>query len=334
METVECDLCGSANSAPYLTSKDYLHGVPGEFTAVRCTECGLIYTSPRPTADEMASYYPDDAAYYVPGDEVRRKRKEYRGLNLTFLKLFKGYFPDEPRSSIKAAALLPLYWLRSHKIVYEGIPDFVPGGRLLEVGCSYGKFLADMRELGWQVDGIETNTGAIEQARTLWGIDVRQGMIDTLGLESGAYDAIVMRMVLEHVHSPKAVLSKLHAALKPGGQLIITVPDIAGVEARAFGRYFYGLQLPTHLYHFTACTLGRMLRESGFEITDVRHNRNDRDYTGSIENKIKEEGRGAITGMMLSKPVRKLFVQFAIKALAAFHMTSRMTVHARRLADG
>jgi 2-polyprenyl-3-methyl-5-hydroxy-6-metoxy-1,4-benzoquinol methylase len=87
-----------------------------------------------------------------------------------------------------------------------------------------------------------------------------------------------MRMVLEHVHSPDIVLKKMADWLKPGGQLVIVVPDISGFEAQLLGRYFYSLHLPNRLYHFSAETLNKYLEKHDLKINKIYHHRSDKDF--------------------------------------------------------
>ena len=57
-ETVLCLLCGCAAHTLVYTTRDRLCGVPGEFRLVRCTQCDLVYLSPRPTPADIGQYYP------------------------------------------------------------------------------------------------------------------------------------------------------------------------------------------------------------------------------------------------------------------------------------
>src|SRR5438093_7905949 len=65
-EEVDCPKCNSISKL-ILTGKDYLHGIPGEYSVSECVQCGLWFQNPRPTTDSLAHLYPDD---YVPHAEV------------------------------------------------------------------------------------------------------------------------------------------------------------------------------------------------------------------------------------------------------------------------
>ena len=88
-------------------------------------------------------------------------------------------------------------------------------------------------------------------------------------LEPERYDCVTMWHVLEHVHSPSRALAAAAAALRPGGVLKVAVPNAEGFEATLFGRRWGALDVPRHLYHFSARTLARYLREAGFDAVDM-----------------------------------------------------------------
>ena len=58
METINCDLCGSYSSTTIASQTDLIHNSTAEiFNVVRCNDCGLNYTNPRPSPDEIGKYY-------------------------------------------------------------------------------------------------------------------------------------------------------------------------------------------------------------------------------------------------------------------------------------
>src|SRR2546423_6384354 len=121
-----------------------------------------------------------------------------------------------------------------------------------------------MASRSWHVRGIEPSATAAEHARGL-GFDVHTGSIDTAPEPSVPYDLTVGWMVLEHLHEPVAALRKLAASTRPGGWLAVSVPNAASWELRTFGSYWYALDLPRHLYHFTPATIQLLLAEAGWQ---------------------------------------------------------------------
>ena len=137
-------------------------------------------------------------------------------------------------------------------------------GRLLDVGCGRGDLGAYLIARGWTVTGIEPSANAAEAARAR-GLDARRGTLDDVELEAGAYDAAVFRHSLEHLTDPVEALRRVREALRPGGLVLISVPNFGCWQRRRFGSRWYHLDLPRHRVHFTQTGLGRALEQAGFE---------------------------------------------------------------------
>jgi 2-polyprenyl-3-methyl-5-hydroxy-6-metoxy-1,4-benzoquinol methylase len=90
------------------------------------------------------------------------------------------------------------------------------GGRLLDIGCGNGSYLAFARDAGWQVRGLDFDPAAVAVARAK-GLDVLEGTIDLLSAECACYDRITLSHVLEHAYDPWDILSACYRLLKPGG---------------------------------------------------------------------------------------------------------------------
>lgn len=122
----------------------------------------------------------------------------------------------------------------------------------------------------WNCVGIEP---AAEVARRAieHGFEVRVGSLeetvtaDPHTFAPNSFEAVFAWMVIEHLHDPVATLRLTRELLKPGGTLSFSVPNFGCWERRAFGQFWYALQLPTHLQHFTTAALRRLLESSGFE---------------------------------------------------------------------
>jgi SAM-dependent methyltransferase len=221
--------------------------------------------------------------------------------------------------------------MRKNKFYSNALPYYVRDGKVLEIGCSHGKFLYEMKILGWDVKGIDMSPEAVSKGRNFFGLDLIQGDIDRVNFKENSFDVIVMRMALEHMYSPASVLTKVNKWLRPNGYLVVIVPDISGFEARLFGKYFYGLHLPNHLFHFSLKTLSAYLIKHGITICKICHHRSDRDFSKSIENLLHD-----IRFLSVLKSSKRIFLNTVTKFLMGFMgviaRTSRMTVYARKRA--
>ena len=87
-----------------------------------------------------------------------------------------------------------------------------PDGHLLDVGCGNGGFLLTMRDLGWNVEGLEPDFNAVQSARSL-GLEVSHGLARSSELPSKTWDAITMNHVIEHLVDPLSAMQLLATKL-------------------------------------------------------------------------------------------------------------------------
>jgi 2-polyprenyl-3-methyl-5-hydroxy-6-metoxy-1,4-benzoquinol methylase len=139
-----------------------------------------------------------------------------------------------------------------------------PGARLLDVGCATGAYLEFMRDLGWDVHGVEMDEGAVVTARSL-GLSVRQATMTDLRADvDGTFDHIAVGHVIEHTHDPLAALRTTWSVLRPGGRIWVGTPNLASVGSRLFRSRWRALEPPRHLVLFNPRSLTLALRRAGF----------------------------------------------------------------------
>jgi 2-polyprenyl-3-methyl-5-hydroxy-6-metoxy-1,4-benzoquinol methylase len=236
-----CLLCGGERKLPVLEAADPTPGGPGlRFAVVRCGECGLQFTSPRPDVSTIGRFYP---AEYRPHHRARVKSRHSR-----------------------RGKLAVLFGRVSER---RGMP-WHGRGRLLDFGCGGGAYLARMHRQGWTVTGLDASAETAERARSAVGVPVLFGTLPHSDLSPESFDVVTMWGSLEHVHDPLAVLTAARRLLAPGGRLFVAVPNIDSTAFRWFGAAWFGLDLPRHLTHFTPATLRRMLERADFRVTALR----------------------------------------------------------------
>lgn len=309
LESAACPLGCAPNDAPVLTARDRIHDIPGDFPVVRCRTCGLLRTNPRPTPDTIGFYYPDDYGPYL-GTQVAVRRE-----------------------AGPVRKLLRAVYRTVFRFNTELVPP-LPPGRMLEVGCASGAYLARMAAEGWQVKGMEFSESAAARARQA-GFDVRTGPLESAQEEPESFDLIVGWMVIEHLHDPLAGLRKLHGWARPGGWLCVSVPNAAALEFRLFGADWYALHIPAHLYHFTPETLTALLARAGWTVERVFHQRNINNLIASTGNWLESRGAPAFLWRGLKafpdRAGRWSLLLYPIAWLfSLFGQTGRMTVWARK----
>lgn len=312
-EFKNCPLGCTLDDEIVLTGRDRLNGLPGEFTVIRCKTCGLMRTNPRPTPETIGLYYPDTYGPYQ------------------FTKVTEDRKLNKPRP----------VWKRLVTQIFEFNTERIPAinpGKMLEIGCASGSFMHCMAKTGWDVEGIEFSPQAAEAARSL-GHPVYTGSVETAPEPKQPYDLVVGWMVLEHLHDPILSLKKLHRWTKPGGWLVVSVPDAGALEFRIFKHNWYGLHLPNHLYHYTPITLDKVLKCSRWSMQKVYHQRVLNNLVASIGCVMQD--------MSYDKKVSKTLINFPQWAKRRHHclfyplayfmglvrQTGRITVWAQKLCD-
>lgn len=264
-ETPSCNLCGSTQSIPALRGPDRMHHLPGCFSLVRCITCGLIYQSPRPPHHAIAQLYP--SAYEPFHPVVRGNSGIPRGIRATV------------------------------KFVNSLMPR---GGRLLDIGCGSGDFLVAMHNLfpAWELMGVEPNHAAAEQARQR-GLSVTDGTFEEVHNRIVNPHVVTLWNVLEHLPNPIALLSLIEQHLAPGGFLCLAVPVNDSWEARMFGKYWVGWELPRHFYAYDRTTIVRTLNAAGFTIVSRR-------CLGGTYHGVVRSAMFAVEDASLPQPIRRL----------------------------
>ena len=236
-----CLVCGtSLEGARSLETPDRKEiAPPGTYRILVCPNCGGGTTFPRVPADQLGAYYAsEEYGPHVSGGVMGPLFGFAMSTRLRTARLFRSLRRSDP-------------------------------GELLDVGCGRGDLGAALIRRGWSVSGLDASPRACEEAAAR-GVDAKLGTLEATELPAGRYDAIVFHHALEHVVDPIASLSAARKALKPGGQLLIGVPNFASNRSRRFGEDWWLLELPRHRFHFTEAALRTALERSGFEIQSLR----------------------------------------------------------------
>ena len=166
-----------------------------------------------------------------------------------------------------------LSWIGPLREIVGGSVRWLEGahrGHLLDVGAGNGHFLAHMRDLKWDVMGVEPDPSAVRVAVERFGLPVTHGTLDTARLPLPACDAITLFHVLEHVPDPVATLEHVKRLLRAGGQVVVVTPNAESLAQRLFGADWRGWEPPRHLFVFSPATLRTCAERAGLQVRQVR----------------------------------------------------------------
>lgn len=144
------------------------------------------------------------------------------------------------------------------------------GSSVLEVGAGDGKLVAAMRAAGLDARGIDPSPAACAAAAAL-GVEVANVGVEEAAVEPGSLDAVVVWHALEHLDDPAASLRSIHAWLRPGGTIVVAVPNLASLQARIGGDRWFHQDVPRHRVHLTPAGATALIERSGYRVERVRH---------------------------------------------------------------
>jgi SAM-dependent methyltransferase len=145
-----------------------------------------------------------------------------------------------------------------------------PPARMVEVGSGQGRFIVAARAAGYRIRGLEPSRRSVEVAAE-HGIELEHAGLEDAPVEAGGVDGVALWHVLEHLDDPRAALERIGGWLRPGGVLLVGVPNLASLQARIGGARWLHLDPPRHRHHFTPAGLRTLLTSSGFVVEREHH---------------------------------------------------------------
>jgi len=154
-------------------------------------------------------------------------------------------------------------------------------GRLIDIGCATGDFVAWARNQGWDAEGIDIASAAVTTGQKR-GLPLRLGSVDELNKYPSTFDVITLWDVIEHLPDTTQVLKSVHKALKPEGLFFIkTVSSGSLLDLIARGLYLFSfgkIQMPLkrmyvlgHLYTYNRDIFSRYLMQERWRVIRAIH---------------------------------------------------------------
>jgi 2-polyprenyl-3-methyl-5-hydroxy-6-metoxy-1,4-benzoquinol methylase len=258
-----------------------MHRGVERFSFVRCRGCALVYLNPRVSPERLDAYYGDS---YLP----------HRGP--TVWGRWSRYALEGERRTDRAR----VRWAR--KSARLGMSTAA-----LDVGCGRPTFLeALVDRTGTRGVGVDASDGGWTEERQRWetaGLELYRGTVQSAPLD-GPFDLVCMWHALEHDYQPLDTLRRLHALTRPGGTLLVEVPNYDSWTRRLHGSSWAGFHTPRHTTAFTPATLRSMLERAGWKV--------DRQVTyGTLDPYVLWWlGRQEIKGRVLDGNLEALFPRF------------------------
>ena len=203
-----CYICKKEGVKMYSGLKERIYSTQGTWDFYTCKECDLMWLNPQPRINELQKIYAD---YFTHTQQkkkgVNQKDRIKRGLFKMVLPYFQ--YPAKSKNRIKRVigsllSLLPTIKERTGREIRW--VKYKKDGKLLDIGCGNGEYLAWMRSLGWNVTGVEPDIKAVANAdKTL---NIHMNTISKVILPKTSFDVITLNHVIEHLPDPIAALNK------------------------------------------------------------------------------------------------------------------------------
>lgn len=225
-----CALCGGESFA--------LLWDCSAFSFVACRRCGLVQQNPQPEASAVAARYDEAYLHYEEANQYA-----YRDLELFALRDlgFEAY-------------TAPLF---------EAARGAGRKPRVLDVGCATGALLAALRDRGWEPQGVEISEAQARYGSERHGLPIFAGSLEAAAFPPSSFDLVHASHLIEHLNDPASFLRESFRVLRPGGLLVLTTPNIDGLQARLLGSRWRSA-IYDHLYLFSRRSLLSLLEAARF----------------------------------------------------------------------
>lgn len=238
----------------FIECKD--HTVSGErFKLFLDTEYDMLVTTPKPDPEALGTYY--ESEDYISHTDAKRSFFE------------------------KVYHLVKVYSLRKKVKLVTKLNGGT--GNLLDIGAGTGDFLLEAKKSNWIVDGVEPSEQAKELAHKK-GISLKP---DTTAYPASSFDMITMWHVLEHVPDVFVQIKELKRLIKPGGYVLIAVPNYKSYDANYYKSFWAAYDVPRHLWHFSKNAIHKLFKKENMFLEKVLPMKFDSFYVSLLSEKYK-----------------------------------------------
>jgi SAM-dependent methyltransferase len=232
-ERTHCEVCGAADRRALFAPGPRARG--SWEGIVRCGRCGLVYRSIRRGEAALEQHYGQSDFAELSEEWIAGRTRVFAG-HLEILERFRA------------------------------------ANRVLDVGAGPGFFLSACAARGWECYGVDISRRAADFARARFGLNVSCASLEQARYPPGFFDVVTFWNVLDELPSPRAALQEAHRVLRPGGGVLVRVPNAAfHVRVRSLlrgcrlaGVFGGGDPTTIHLFSFAPEHLKRLLQECGF----------------------------------------------------------------------
>ncbi|NQT75650.1 MAG: class I SAM-dependent methyltransferase [Candidatus Omnitrophica bacterium] len=321
MKNTKCPVCENPENRLLYSKEEDLAAEKFSFNILRCGNCSHLFSFPLSSSGELNSNYEETRAIFL--DDLKKTNKKIKkwdkGWRKFILKEYLGYKKTPSRNSLKYLCAFFMSRFTSLTLV-----PFHGEGKILDVGCYNMLYLHLLKNLGWDVQGVEIDRNACRLAMEL-DISTFCGELENAGFAEESFDVVRFNQVLEHIPDPKKTINEAKRVLKKGGRLYISVPNARSLARLLFGDIWLG---PAgHVQGFSPRSATYLCRHLGFKIKSMRFNSSRNILINGIDYFLK--------GMGKDISLKNRFTRYAIASplnfiLNILHLSDTLTVEAEK----
>ncbi|MCF7929710.1 MAG: class I SAM-dependent methyltransferase [Spirochaetales bacterium] len=225
-----CPVCGTKDSSLLLR-------IPGAVFE-RCRSCKVVFQNPRSSQEELNQRYGREYFEY----ELENESQFYRLMQLALHDI--GFFPHIDRRESAS-------------------------GEFLDVGCATGMLLESLADRGWSVQGVEVCRESAEYGAQTRGVPIHAGTLESAAFSARRFTVVHASHLIEHLTDPVGFVEELYRIVIPGGYLILTTPNIGGLQARLLGERWRSA-IADHIVLFRKYTLKQLVERAGFRTERIK----------------------------------------------------------------
>ena len=250
-----CPVCGATDPKRCYRLTD--------FSVLACRSCQQVFLWPLPSPEKIREMF---SQLYTSGEGSVAELKSYYAFT----------YQDSPSNPL----------VQQYETWLDRIERHRSPGRLLDIGCGTGLFLAVARRRGWEPFGIDESAEATSYARDHFGLDVWVGEFSAFAAEDRQFDAITGWDIIEHARDPVGLLRAIQRSLAPGAICGLSTPNERNILDPIAGT-LYGLTagrlkaplekfyIEQHFLYFSPKTLAQALRQARLELVQLEREETD-----------------------------------------------------------
>ncbi|PWT78561.1 MAG: class I SAM-dependent methyltransferase [Bacteroidetes bacterium] len=271
----QCPACGSAKIRKELTTRDFTVSNE-EFEVWECTTCRLRFTQHVPGMMDIGKFYQSEN--YISHTETSKGF-----INRIYHIVRKRTLTGKRKlinSQIKK---------NSHANPYK----------ILDIGAGTGAFVSHMKEHGWMATGLEPDPEARKKARELYDVELLPAE-ELQNQAANSFDVITLWHVLEHVHDLHNYLDRLKNITKPGGIILIAVPNYTSFDGGHYREFWAAYDVPRHLYHFSPQSMRQLLEKHSLQLDSIHPMWFDSFYISMLSEKYKTASTNLLSSSIIA----------------------------------